>query len=454
MKNKPIVAIVGRPNVGKSTLFNRFSRKRSAIIDFEEGITRDRKYELVEWNAREFMIVDTGGIIPDSTEVIDKAIIVQAKIAIEQADVVIFMCDVKTGIAKFDSQIANVLSAIREKVLLVVNKVDSDKDELDLYDFMKLGYGVPIGIAASSGRNIGDFLDVLVSKLPHIDQEHFIEDTLTNDDNHIKVAIIGKPNVGKSSIINRLVGEEAVIVTDIPGTTRDSIDLEIIYNEHKITLVDTAGLRKKGKIKYGVEYFSSMRTIESIDKADIILLVLDSFDSFSDQDQKIASYAQRHYKNIIIILNKWDLIEDKDNKTFNNYIKQVREDFPFLDYCPILTMSALTGQRVNKIPETLLSVWDEANTRIGTGELNRFFEKIIMRQPPSHSSGKHIKIYYVTQQNINPPTFIFFTNEPKLIPVHYKRFLKNKIREEFKFTGATIKLIFKGRDDHATMVEY
>ena len=466
--NKPIVAIVGRPNVGKSTLFNRFCKKRSAIVDFEEGITRDRKYESADWNGKEFLIIDTGGIIPDSDLTMDKAIKMQAQVAIEQADIVVFLCDVKTGITKYDMQIARILSNHRKKTLLVVNKIDNEKDELDLYEFMKLGLGEPIGIAAVSGRNMGNFLDELVNLLPKIKDTTVSTGTIDPTDAHsdesvakntIKIAIVGKPNVGKSSLINKLFGADTVIVTDIPGTTRDSIDLEMnyIFNDsihYKLIFIDTAGLRKKSKVKYGVEYFSSMRTIESIDDSNIVILVLDSFDNFSDQDQKIAAYAQKNFKNIIIILNKWDLIEDKDNKTFNNYVKKVREEFEFLAYAPVLTISALTGQRVNKVPELICQVWEECNKRITTGELNRFFERIIIKNPPSHSTGKHIKIYYVTQQKVNPPTFIFFTNEPNLIPEHYKRFLKNKIREEFKFTGSTIKLIFKGRDDDSVVIEY
>ncbi|MCL2064709.1 MAG: ribosome biogenesis GTPase Der [Candidatus Cloacimonetes bacterium] len=476
MSNKPIVAIVGRPNVGKSTLFNRFCRKRSAIVDFEEGITRDRKYETVDWNGRDFLVVDTGGIIPDSDLTMDKAVKMQAQIAIEQADVIIFLCDIKTGITKYDMQIAKILSNHRDKLILAVNKVDNEKDELDLYDFMRLGLGEPIGIAAISGRNMGNFLDDIVNILPiNMENDHDIpyseDDSSETQKSLIKVAIVGKPNVGKSSLINKLIGEDTVIVTDIPGTTRDSIDLEMEYEykpenieslendenkieKYKIVIIDTAGLRKKARVKYGVEYFSTMRTIESIDKADIIVLILDSFEDFSDQDQKIAAYAQRNFKNIIVVLNKWDLIENKDNKTFNNYVKKVREEFEFLQYAPILTISALTGQRVNKVPELICQVWEESNKRISTGELNRFFERIIMKKPPTHSTGKHIKILYVTQQKVNPPTFIFFTNEPKLIPEHYKRFLRNKIREEFKFTGATIKLVFKGKNDDSYVVEY
>ncbi|HOD53802.1 MAG TPA: ribosome biogenesis GTPase Der [Candidatus Cloacimonadota bacterium] len=448
-KKKPIVAIVGRPNVGKSTLFNRLCRKRSAIVDFEEGITRDRKYEIVEWNDRSFIVVDTGGIIPDSDLPMDKNIQLQAKIAIEQSDVIVFLTDVKTGITDYDQQISKILSAHREKVLLVVNKVDNEKDELDLFEFYNLGFGEPIGIAATSGRNSGNFLDELVPLLPVFEEEN-----VPDDKENIRVAVVGRPNVGKSSLMNKLFGDNSVIVTDIPGTTRDSVDLHMDYQDKRITFIDTAGLRKKNKIKYGVDYFSSMRTIDSIDRADIIILMLDSFESFSDQDQKIAAYAQRHFKNIMILLNKWDLITDKETNTFKEFTQKVKHDFPFLEYAPIMSISALTGQRVHKIPEMILRVWDESNRRIPTSQLNDFMEKVIQTNPPSHPSGKHIKVYYVTQQATNPPTFIFFTNHPELIPTHYRRFIRNKIREAFKFEGATIKLILRGKTDDTPHIIY
>lgn len=448
-KKKPIVAIVGRPNVGKSTLFNRLCRKRSAIVDFEEGITRDRKYEVVDWNDREFIVVDTGGIIPDSNLPMDKNIQIQAKIAIEQADVIVLLTDVKTGITDHDQHIARILSPKRDKVLLVVNKVDNEKDELDLFEFYNLGLGEPIGIAAASGRNSGKFLDDLVSILPDV-----YEEEVPDDKENIMVAVVGRPNVGKSSLMNKIFGENTVIVTDIPGTTRDSVDLHLDYNDKRITFIDTAGLRKKNRIKYGVDYFSSMRTIESIDRADIIILVLDSFESFSEQDQKIAAYAQRNFKNIMILLNKWDLIEDKETKTYNEYVKKIKHEFPFLEYAPIMSISALTGQRVHKVPEMILKVWEESHRRIPTSQLNEFMEKVIKQNPPTCKSGKHIKVYYVTQQSTNPPTFIFFTNHPELIPVHYRRYIRNQIRDQFKFEGATIKLILRGKTDDVPHIIY
>lgn len=438
---KSIVAIVGRPNVGKSTLFNRLCRKRSAIVDFEEGITRDRKYEEVEWDNKVFVIVDTGGIIPDSTQSIDKAIRYQAEIAIEEADLILFLVDVKTGITDHDMQIARILSPHREKVLLVVNKVDNEKDELDMYDFLRLGFGEPFGIAASSGRNTGNFLQEIVNS---INADEIVEVLGEPDD--IKVAIVGRPNVGKSSIVNKLMGQESVIVSDVPGTTRDSIDLKLNYFQKSIILIDTAGLRKKKKVKYGVEYFSSMRTIESIDRSDIVILMLDSTADFSDQDQHIASYAHRKNKSLIILINKWDLV-DKDNKTHKEFLLKVGDQFPFIEFAPILTISALTGQRVQKVLEAIIQVDEESKRRIPTSQVNQFVEKVINERPPSNSKGTHIRIYYATQSEIKPPTFVFFCNYPKYINENYRRFLYNKIREEFGFKGSAVKLIFKGKNN-------
>ncbi|MBT4574843.1 MAG: ribosome biogenesis GTPase Der, partial [Candidatus Cloacimonetes bacterium] len=312
---KSIVAIVGRPNVGKSTLFNRICRKRSAIVDFEEGVTRDRKYEEAEWSGHNFVVVDTGGIIPKSSNSIDKAVKFQAEIAIEEADFILFVVDTKTGTTAIDMEVAKILSPHREKVLLVANKADNEKDELEVYEFLQLGFGDPFPIAAVHGRNTGNFLDEVVKNIDTLASNEIEEEDV------IKVAIVGKPNVGKSSLVNRLSGKEGNIVTDIPGTTRDSIDLHLTYKEKKFTFIDTAGLRRKKRIKYGVEYFSTMRTIESINRADIVLLLLDANDDISTQDQRIASYAARNYKEIILIYNKWDLIE-KDNSTIGKYIEK------------------------------------------------------------------------------------------------------------------------------------
>ncbi len=434
---KSVVAIVGRPNVGKSTLFNRICRKRSAIVDFEEGVTRDRKYEDAEWTGQYFVVVDTGGIIPKSSNSIDKAVKFQAEVAIEEADLILFMVDAKTGTTDIDMEIARILSDQREKVMLVANKVDSEKDELEIYNFMQLGFGEPFAIAAIQGRNIGNFLDEVIKHINAVTSPPEEEDS-------IKIAIVGKPNVGKSSLVNRITGQDINIVTDIPGTTRDSIDTSITHFGKKYTFIDTAGLRRKKRIKYGVEYFSTMRTIESINRADVVLIILDATSEISTQDQKIVSYAARNFKDIIILYNKWDLIE-KTNVTVGEYIKKIRSELRFVEFAPVVFLSALTGQRVSKILDLILKVEEESRKRIPTSELNRFLEKVIGKFPPTHSSGKHTKIYFCTQVKTHPPTFVFFCNDPKLITTHYKRYLNNQLREKFKFEGASIKIFFRGR---------
>ncbi len=436
---KSIVAIVGRPNVGKSTLFNRICRKRSAIVDFEEGVTRDRKYEEAEWSGHNFVVVDTGGIIPKSSNSIDKAVKFQAEVAIEEADFILFVVDTKIGTTAIDMEVAKILSPHRDKVLLVANKTDNEKDELEIYDFMQLGFGDPFPIAAVHGRNTGNFLDEVVKNIDTLASDEIEEEDV------IKVAIVGKPNVGKSSLVNRLSGKEDNIVTDIPGTTRDSIDMHLNYKNKKFTFIDTAGLRRKKRIKYGVEYFSTMRTIESINRADIVLLLLDANDEISTQDQRIASYAARNFKEIILIVNKWDLIE-KDNSTIGKYIEKIRTELKFVEFAPVLFISALTGQRAHKTFELLLEVDEESKKRIPTSQLNKFLQKVTAKFPPAHSSGKHSMIYYCSQVKTQPPTFVFFCNNAKLITTHYKRYLNNQLREEFKFSGATIKTIFRSRE--------
>lgn len=438
---RSVVAIVGRPNVGKSTLFNRLCRHRSAIVDSEEGITRDRKYEVTDWSGNSFVIVDTGGIIPKSSNSIDKAVKFQAEVAIEEADVVLFLVDVKTGITGIDNEVAKILSAHRSKVILVVNKVDNEKDELEIYDFLKLGFGEPFPIAAVQGRNVGNFLDVLVGYINKVPQDYE-----TNDDS-IRISIVGRPNVGKSSITNKLTGKDLNIVTDIPGTTRDAIDSSLTHFGREIIFVDTAGLRKKKKVKYGVEYFSTMRTIESINRSDQVLLVLDAEQEIGNQDQKIASYAARNYKDLIIIVNKWDLIK-KENKTVGEFVTKIKENLPFTQYAPIVFVSALTGQRIRNILDMILEVDKESKKRIPTADLNRFLEKTIAKFPPSHSSGKHTKIYYITQVKTHPPTFVFFCNNAKLVTKHYRKYLENQLRDNFTFSGATIKALFRGRKEN------
>ena len=436
---KAIVAIVGRPNVGKSTLFNRLCNKRRAIVDFEEGITRDRKYENVEWNGKRFIVVDTGGIVPKSTDVMDRAIRFQAEVSIEEADYILFVVDAQTGPTDIDMEIAKILSKHRERVMLVVNKVDNEKLDLEIYDFMTLGLGEPFPVAAVNGRNTGNFLDALLSQI----KTQSVTDEEDEDDS-FKIAIVGKPNVGKSSLVNRLIGDDVVIVSDIPGTTRDAIDTKLKYHNKTFTFIDTAGLKKKTRIKYGVDYFSSMRTIESIRRADIVLLVMDAENEISTQDKKIASFAHRNFRDMVIVFNKWDLIE-KDHKTINEYRDKIVDSLPFLEHAPFVTTSALSGQRVRKLLDLIIEVEENSNQRITTSKLNEFLEKAINKWQPTHPSGKQVKFFYASQVKTHPPTFVFFCNDSKRITENYKRYLHNRLRDEYGFQGAALKLLFRGR---------
>ncbi|HQM03972.1 MAG TPA: ribosome biogenesis GTPase Der [Candidatus Cloacimonas sp.] len=445
---KYIVSIVGRPNVGKSTLFNRLCRKRSAIVDFEAGITRDRKYEDVEWNGKIFKLVDTGGIVFNSTETIDKMVQHQVMLAIEESDLILFMVDAQTGTTDIDKEIAKILYPHKDKVMLVANKADNEKYEWEVYDFLQLGFGDAIPISASQGRNTGDFLDAVIELIPGT-QSIF---QLDEKSSATRIAVVGKPNVGKSSIVNLLLGNPKLIVTEIPGTTRDSIDSPFRYHNKDYILIDTAGLRRKTRVNYGVEYFSTLRTIESIDRCDIVVLVLTADEEISVQDMKIASYAKRKMKEIMVVYNKWDLVE-KETNTINKYLKELHFQMPFLQFAPVLFISAKTTQRIHKIMETVAKIEEESEKRISTSELNRFMETVIMHRPPTHPSGKHIKIYYITQAAVKPPTFIFFCNTPSLITENYRRYIHNQLREMFKFEGVSIKLIFKGRKKDEVNIE-
>lgn len=436
---KYVVSVVGRPNVGKSTLFNRLCRKRVAIVDFEAGITRDRKYEDVEWNGKVFVLVDTGGIVFDSNETMDKMIRHQAMLAIDESDLIIFMVDSQTGTTDMDKAIARILFPHRDKVMLVANKADNDKLEWELYDFLQLGFGDAFPISASQGRNTGNFLDELLSLIPET-QSLDLDDKKENT----RIAVVGKPNVGKSSIVNLLLGDDKQIVTDIPGTTRDAIDSVFKYHGQEYTLIDTAGLRRKTKVTYGVEYFSTMRTVEAVDRSDIVVLVLAADEPISQQDVKIASYAKRRLKEIMVIFNKWDLVS-KDNSTTGKFIADLHEQMPFLQFAPIQFISAKTGQRINRLMETVVKIEEESQKRISTSELNRFMERVVEYRPPTHPKGRLVRIYYLTQAAVKPPTFVFFCNQPGLVTENYRRYLHNQIREMFSFEGVGIRLIFKGR---------
>lgn len=439
---KQIVCIVGRPNVGKSTLFNRLCRKRSAIVDFEAGITRDRKYEEVEDGGKVFILVDTGGIVFDSDIPMDKIILNQALLAIEESDLILFMVDAQTGTTDLDMAIARILFPHRDKVLLAANKADNEKYEWEIFDFLQLGFGDAFPISASQGRNTSLLVEEILKMIP--DTADIDYDKL--DDPFTRIAVVGKPNVGKSSIVNLLIGEDKQIVTETPGTTRDSIDTFFRYHGKEYILVDTAGLRRKTKVSYGVEYFSTMRSIESVDRSDMVVLVIAADEPISQQDVKIASYAKRRMKEIMVVFNKWDLV-DKDTHTTGRYLADLHREMPFLQFAPVQFISAKTHQRINRIMETLVKIEIEAQRRIPTSELNRFMETVIGRRPPTHPKGKHVKIYYLTQASIKPPTFVFFCNQANLITENYRRFLHNQIREVFAFEGVSIRLVFKGKKD-------
>ena len=435
----PIVAIVGRPNVGKSTIFNRMVKKKLAIVDEESGVTRDRKYFQTEWNGYPFIVVDTGGIVPSTNDSMTQSIKAQAELAIEEADLIVFVTDCKNGITDYDQQIAQMLFPVQDKVIFTVNKVDNDKEELEIYEFMNLGFGEPIGISALGGRNFSELQDQIVNNLPSIEEMkgQFKEDT-------IKIAVVGKPNVGKSSLVNKIIGQNAVIVTDIPGTTRDSVHLNFKYKDCELTIIDTAGLRRKSRVKFGIEYFSNLRSLRSIDDADIVCVLLDAQEEISVQDKRIIEYAQSQYKALILVVNKWDAIE-KDHKTAKKFEEEIRYSLNYASYAPVIFISATTGQRVTKFLDLILYVNLQRKKRISTHNMNTFLQKITAQNPPSHPSHKRVKFYFASQVDTNPPLFLFVMNNATLITENYKRYIQNQIREKFGFDGITIKLKFKDK---------
>ncbi len=434
---KNIVAIVGRPNVGKSTLFNRIIGKRDAIVDPKSGVTRDRHYGSAEWNGKRFTIIDTGGYVPDSNDVFETAIREQVQIAIEEADVIVFVVDAVTGITPIDVEIAKILRRSKKKVILAVNKIDNEKLEPHLLQFYELGLGEPFAISALHGRKVGDFLDEVVRDFPE-ETEELIEE----NKNQIKIAIVGQPNVGKSSFVNAILGENRVIVSDIPGTTRDSIDTIFEYNGTEFVLIDTAGLKKRSKIRESIEFYSAVRALKAIERCDVAVVMLDATCGLERQDLRVIGEAADLKKGIVIAVNKWDLIE-KDSNTALEYERALRSRLSVFDYVPILFISAKTKKRIFKVLELAKVVNDERNKRIKTSELNKVLFPIVKETPPPAVSGKEIKVKYVTQVKASPPVFAFFANFPDDIPEHYKRFLENKIREHFGFVGVPLTIVFK-----------
>lgn len=437
----PIIAVVGRPNVGKSTFFNRVIGRRVAIVDDRPGVTRDRNFAQTDWAGRDFFIVDTGGVIEGSEDALDIAIRDQAMAAVEEADVILFLVDGKEGVHVLDERLAVVLRKTSKPVVLVANKMDNLPNDHGHLDFWSLGMGEPIAVSALSGKGSGDLLDRVLEVLPD-------DEGVADDEDVIRVAVLGKPNVGKSSFVNRLIGEDRVVVSEIAGTTRDPIDTTFRYHGKKLIFVDTAGLRRQAKVKDSLEYYSALRTDRVVHTADVCIVLVDaSEDELHAQDIRIAQTVWEAGKAMILLCNKWDLVE-KDTMTSSEWEKKVRVRIPFLQWVPIVFTSALTGQRVRKCLDIIVEVSEERARRIETHEVNEVLEKLLRRLPPPHHRGRRIKVKYATQVSVQPPTFALFVNFPKALPAHYIRFLHNGFRDAWTFMGTPIRLRFRsGKDD-------
>ena len=433
--NRPVVAVVGRPNVGKSTLFNKLAGKRISIVEDTPGVTRDRIFTEVEWLNKYFTLVDTGGIEPESSDIILSQMRSQAMLAMDMAHVIMFVVDGKAGLTADDKEIAQILRKTNRPVILVVNKIDSQSQYDNVYDFYELGLGVPYAISSANSMGLGDLLDEVVANFPEgLDTEY--------DEDIIKVAITGKPNAGKSSILNNILGEERVIVSPIAGTTRDAIDTYFEQGDNKFLLIDTAGLRRKSKIYENIEKYSVIRSMSAVDRADVVLIVIDATQGVTEQDTKVAGIAHDEGKACLFVVNKWDLIE-KNDKTMNLYTNEIREKFPFMSYAPIVFVSAKTNQRMNKILETVTYIAEEHAKRVPTSTLNDVIgEAVLLNQPPS-DKGKRLKIYYGSQTGTQPPKFTLFINDRELTHFSYQRYLENKIRENFGFEGTPVRFDYK-----------
>jgi GTP-binding protein len=450
---KPVVALVGRPNVGKSTLFNRLIGQRRAIVEDMPGTTRDRLYGETDWNGVTFNVVDTGGFeLPDTSKQrqtqdqsaplstgsagLIQEIRSQAEIAIAEAQAVILLVDVLDGLTPADEDVAGVLRRSGRPVIVAANKADSEARRQAAVEFYALGLGEVYAISALHGTGVGDLLDAVVETLPPAGEEEEPE--------ALKIALVGRPNVGKSSLLNRLLGEERAIVSPVPGTTRDSIDTYLTYEGQPILLIDTAGIRRRGRIEQGIEKYSVLRAIKSISRADVVLLLLDAQDLVAAQDAHVAGYVLEENTSVILLVNKWDAIE-KDTYTMDAYTQRIRSELKFLDFAPILYISALTGQRVNTILPTAVQTYQERLRRIPTGELNRLVEDLKVRHPAPHKAGRALKLYYATQAGVDPPTFVFFVNDSKLVHFSYERYIENQIRQHYGYSGTPLKLIFRSK---------
>lgn len=436
---KPIVAIVGRPNVGKSTLFNKIAGQRISIVEDTPGVTRDRIYAEAEWLNRSFMMIDTGGIEPESKDEILSQMRRQAEIAIETAHVIVFIVDVKDGLTASDRDVANMLMKSGKPIVLACNKVDTPGDPpMELYEFYNLGIGEPIAISASHGLGVGDLLDEVAKHFPNVEDEEYDEDVM-------KVAVIGKPNVGKSSLINRVLGEERVIVSDVPGTTRDAIDTYFEKDGNKYVFIDTAGMRKKGKIQENIERYSVIRSLTAVDRSDVCLMLIDATQGITEQDTKIAGYAHEQGKATVIVVNKWDAIE-KNDKTMNFFRNDIMERLSFMTYAPIIFISVKTGRRVDKIFELIQYVSNQHAMRVSTGMLNDIINEAVAKVQPPSDKGKRLKLFYTTQVSVKPPTFVIFVNDKELMHFSYQRYIENQIRNAFGLEGTPLRFIIRERN--------
>nr|WP_290666021.1 ribosome biogenesis GTPase Der [Ardenticatena sp.] len=445
MKRKPLVALVGRPNVGKSTLFNRLIGEKKAIIEDLPGTTRDRVYGESEWVGRTFNVVDTGGLVlaPEDDDAFTPHIREQALLAMNEADIIVFMVDGSEGVTAADEEVAELLRRTEKPVILAVNKTENEERRLNAAEFYALGLGDPIEISAIHGMGTGDLLDAVVAHFPPGRLDAFDEE----DDESVRIAIVGRPNVGKSSLLNRILGQDRSIVSDVPGTTRDAIDTRITYYGHPITLIDTAGIRRRGRIQRGVEKYSVLRSMRAIDRAHVALLVIDATEGVTAQDAHIAGYILDAYKSVIVVVNKWDLIE-KETYTMLEYEQRIRAALNFMDYVPLIFVSAKTGQRVAKILDLVLTVYEERFKRIPTGEFNRLLTEAQARHAPPSEGRRKLRIKYGTQAEVDPPTFVLFMNHPDLMHFSYERYLENRIRERYTFLGTPLRFRYRRSDTH------
>jgi len=434
---KPIIAIVGRPNVGKSTLFNRIARRKKAIVGDEPGITRDRNYAEAEWNGGVFLLIDTGGFEPGVNDEVALHIHQQVQLAIEEADLIIFLVDGKEGLTSTDIEIAKRLREVNKPVLHVINKIDGERQEEEIYDFYRIGVENLYPISAQHGRGVGDLLDEALNLLPPSSEIRYNESL-------VKIAVLGRPNVGKSSLVNRILGNERVIVSEKPGTTRDAIDTPLKIGEKEYLLIDTAGIRRKGRISRQLEKYSVVEALKSIDRCDVAVILIDAKEGITEQDAKIAGLAHDKGRASVLVVNKWDLIE-KDSYTIYKYTEDIRYNLKFIRYAPIIFVSALTGQRALKIIDLVDRVAEQYQRRVPTSELNRVFEEVILSNPPPMYRNKELKLYYITQVSIKPPAFVIFVNYPEGIHFSYERYIVNKIRENFEFDGTPVRVFFRKR---------